>query len=123
MVDWDFVSLVSTVGRKLLSRIGMRWVTSGVPTEIGIADQCLHPLVKNWDCKKWIESIEANGFAVDQFIFDKSMRGMCIPHHPLTRIRDPEVRSLLAGMIPKERYGALDLIFRPLMHIIACKPT
>jgi hypothetical protein len=109
------------IARALLSKLRPR--SRAAPSDIGMADQYLHPLVQNWTATQWIEAIETNGFTVDHFIYDPYPRGQCIPENPLEKIRSAEIRAILSSMTPGEQYEAYNLIFRPPMNIFACKPA
>jgi SAM-dependent methyltransferase len=97
--------------------------------QVGQADQFIHPLVHNWTAKRWILAVEDAGFRLDHFVYDRSKNydptgaGWCIPADPLSRIGDRELRELLAGMDPRDQYEAFDLIFRPMLHVMAFRPV
>jgi ubiquinone/menaquinone biosynthesis C-methylase UbiE len=121
---WQNPSLFATVAaRAVLSKVGIRSFSCSAPCESGMADQYLHPLVHDWTAGQWVEAIESVGFKVDGFIYDYWLNGWCIPRDPLSKIENCEIRALLTEMTASERYEALDLIFRPSMHVIACKPV
>jgi hypothetical protein len=84
-----------------------------------MADQYLHPVVHNWTALEWIRAAEDGGFVLDAFVFDPTPHGMCIPKDALNAVQDPKVRDVLAGLKPREQYAALELIFRPAMHVIS----
>jgi SAM-dependent methyltransferase len=91
-------------------------------TEIGDADQFLHPLVHNWSAKRWIQTLDAAGFRLQHFVHDVAANGWCIPENPIDRLQDPELRALLTNMTLTDRYEAFDLLYRPILHFIVCKP-
>jgi SAM-dependent methyltransferase len=113
----------SLVKQALRAKLGMRPSSDGIPSDISRADQYLHPLVLNWTAGEWLATIASAGLQVKHFIYEPGEAGMCMPRNPLSRIKDRDVRVLLEGMPPNSRYEALDLIFRPSMHIISCTPT
>lgn len=113
----------SLVKRFLLGKVGVGRLSESIPSDISRADQYMHPLVLSWTAGEWLKTIESAGFEVEHFIYDPAPAGMCVPYNATTRIRDRKLRLLLEGMSPNTRYEALELIFRPSMHIIACRPV
>jgi SAM-dependent methyltransferase len=93
-----------------------------VVLDVGEADQYLHPLVHNWTAKEWVTALDAAGFALDHFIYDPTPSGWLIPDRPLDTLENPAVRELFAGLAEVDRYEAFDLMFRPMLHFIACRP-
>jgi SAM-dependent methyltransferase len=89
----------------------------------GEADQYIHPLVHNWTSKHWVETIESAGFRLERFFYDPAPDGWCVPRDPLSHVSSPSLRSVLAAMSPVDQYEAFDLVFRPMLHVIAFRPV
>lgn len=89
-------------------------------TDVGEADQFLHPLVHNWTAKQWIGALESAGFRLDRFVPDAAGNGWCIPDNPVERLQDPQLKALLRAMAPRDLWEALDLFYRPVLHFIVC---
>jgi SAM-dependent methyltransferase len=87
----------------------------------GDARPALRPL-HNRSAKEWIESIETAGFRLDRFVFEPTSAGLCVPHDALAQIRSSALRSELTALSPVDQYQAFDLIFRPMLHIMAFRP-
>jgi len=90
-------------------------------TDIGDADQFVHPLVHNWGARQWLEVLESAGFVPERFLHDAGGNGWCIPERPVERLQSAELREILTSLSFKDRYEALDLLFRPLLHFILCR--
>jgi SAM-dependent methyltransferase len=98
-------------------------VMAAVSTEVGDADQFLHPLVHNWSAREWVEALESAGFEVERFIHDAAGNGWCIPENPVERLQSEELKQILRQLPLKDRYEALDLLYRPLLNFILCRPN
>ena len=114
-----FASLI----KRRVFRRGRAGGADRVPGDISVADQYMHPFVLNWTAGEWLRAIESAGLRIERFIYEPAAPGICIPWDAMARIRDPGLRSLLDAMSPNKRYEALELIFRPSMHMVACTPS